>query len=502
MSYCKLVNSGSWAPTGIARPPRALKMNPVKDLHSNYYGSKDVRKEIDFSMARFKISTLIESLQALPSCYVVDFANRPCACKCMADPKLSPEVITEAAEFLRSFALLKKDQQQGMIVEWIKYASLSKETLLGHSADSQRRVWLLPGTTFPVCRNALQRVIGYGSKAFDRCREMAKQNINPTGQHGLKGRTGKDSNRSNDAHHELMDTFFSHMQDLCTPRATRIVRNISGRVELRDDEENLVELPPYLTRSGCYRRFVADCGHEIYYDARHRVTGTLPIAGKEQKAFPSERTFVDFWDRYYPHIIPQRVRADICGDCYTFSNSHRFITGVLAREEKEKQDTRREQEYSPSADNDESSAEAVSTIEAAEAEKTRLVDKQEQLVMDASHHVDMARRQRDLFRDKKSAAVCDRLAGKPMHERVVTWVADYSQNVCVPNFAGKQPGDTYYYSPCNAYVFGIADCSVTPTPLTAHVALEDLGKKGGNNIASCLAICSSFQSHWNQISHE
>lgn len=77
-----------------------------------------------------------------------------------------------------------------MIVEWIKYSNLSKEKLIGHRIDEQRRVWLLPGTTFSIWRNALQRVIGYDSRAWDTCRTMAKKNINPVGTHGLIGKTG------------------------------------------------------------------------------------------------------------------------------------------------------------------------------------------------------------------------------------------------------------------------------------------------------------------------
>ena len=100
MSYCRLVNCGSWAPSGSANPPTALKMNPVKELHLKYYDRVHHRRfEIDYSLARFKISTLIEALH-----YVVDFSNRPAACKCMSNEALTPEIIEEGAIFLRGFA--------------------------------------------------------------------------------------------------------------------------------------------------------------------------------------------------------------------------------------------------------------------------------------------------------------------------------------------------------------------------------------------------------------
>ena len=319
---------------------------------------------------------------------------------------------------------------------------------------------------------------------------MAKGNVNPKGRHGLTGRTGKESNRANKEFYAMMDSFFADIETLCTPRATRLVRDIVGAAELRDQEDELVELPPYMTKSGLYKRFVSErAGYRLVHDAKHRLTGQFAIPGKEQKAFPSETSFIDYWNTNFAYIIPQKkVREDICGDCYTFSNSHRFITGVLAREDKDKQEERQEMEGGEEVPGNQTELRerAAATLDASEVEHTKLVDKQEKLVMDAAHHVEMAKRQRDYFRDKKEEAYLDRQTGKPMNERCVTWVADYAQNVSVPNFAGEQPGDTYYYSPCNAFVFGIADCTIRPTPLTAHIALEDMGKKGGNNVASML----------------
>jgi len=96
----------------------------------------------------------------------------------------------------------------------------------------------------------------------------------------------------------------------------------------------------------------------------------------------------------------------------------------------------------------------------------------------------MAKLQRELFNRKKDQAFADRLKAKD--DRVFTFVADYSQNMYLPNFAGAQPGETYYYSPLNAYCFGVVDVSTRPSKLFAHTYLEDLGKKGGDNVASML----------------
>jgi len=91
----------------------------------------------------------------------------------------------------------------------------------------------------------------------------------------------------------------------------------------------------------------------------------------------------------------------------------------------------------------------------------------------------MARTQRELYNQKKQLA-----RDKPDECR--TYTVDYSQNVYMPHFGDEQPGETYYYSPVNAYVLGIVDCGRKPMRMTAHVYFENEGKKGGNNVTSLL----------------
>jgi hypothetical protein len=41
-------------------------------------------------------------------------------------------------------------------------------------------------------------------------------------------------------------------------------------------------------------------------------------------------------------------------------------------------------------------------------------------------------------------------------------VTAFVQNIYVPNFAAKQPGVMYYYSPLNVYLFGVVDMPTEP----------------------------------------
>ena len=90
----------------------------------------------------------------------------------------------------------------------------------------------------------------------------------------------------------------------------------------------------------------------------------------------------------------------------------------------------------------------------------------------AARHVDMARKQRHLFVTKKEEAVLHHEQKKKQEQRTYTFVADFAQNMYVPNFAAEQPGATYYYSPLNVYPFGVVDASTTPSMLTAFVFSE------------------------------
>jgi hypothetical protein len=72
---------------------------------------------------------------------------------------------------------------------------------------------------------------------------------------------------------------------------------------------------------------------------------------------------------------------------------------------------------------------------------------------------------------------------------------DYCQNLGLPHFGGEQPGDTYYYSPLNVFCFGNVDASCSPEELYAYGYSEDVGAKGGNNVA-LLPMKALDDFHW------
>jgi hypothetical protein len=121
-------------------------------------------------------------------------------------------------------------------------------------------------------------------------------------------------------------------------------------------------------------------------------------------------------------------------------------------------------------------------VESEDDETLERLRQNEALILRVANHVKMAQEQRLLYQQKRQAAL-DTVDNKPS-ERILTFVGDYTQNLYIPNFASEQPGETYYFSPLSCSCFCMVDCSTTR--LAAMLYTEDVGKKGGNNVASLI----------------
>ena len=72
------------------------------------------------------------------------------------------------------------------------------------------------------------------------------------------------------------------------------------------------------------------------------------------------------------------------------------------------------------------------------------------------------------------------------------FICDYAQKIEIPFLGDQQPGDSYYLSPKNAYVFGMVDLAhqyndvvaCVSDHLHAHVYPKKEREKGSNNVAS------------------
>ena len=376
------------------------------------------------------------------------------------------------------FDLLKKPRKQidQDFLQWYLYADATRKALIGKPKKEQQRVFLLPGAwRYKICKNAIASFCGYGRDSYNRVVKAAEEGV--VIPHGLVGRP---TNRLlKHDHRPNFHSFFTKLEKFAAPRATRVVRcfNIGGNLEneMRDDDENLVELPPNMSKSSLYKRYcLEECNTIVKFNAKHKVIAKEPaVRGQEMLPCPAWSFFCDYWKENFAHLKIQKPRKDVCGECFKYANSMKTLSGHKRQlEEEGEEDLPTEYDAVLKCRRKEETHE----------ESTRRMLELEREVEKASLHVKMAKEQRELFNLHKKAAAATR--DSPKSERTATFVCDYAQNLYVPNFGDEQPGETYYYSPLNAYVFGMVDCS--SNTLHAHLYMEGEGKKGGNNVASMI----------------
>ena len=381
------------------------------------------------------------------------------------------------AHDLFKFALMDFESSHLLVLSWMRYADILHNII--HRQAEKNKVYILPGTSNTmVCRNAIASLIGYGKTVWTRLLNNTK--LGTSVEHG---QTGKPANNVNDELQQLLHSFFKEIAMLALPRATRVVRQfVAGELDngsdedadqvlesLRDIDEDVIDLPPSFTKRTMYKRFVLDYfGWAITWNSNGKRISKTPVPNKPQvEPILAWSTFTRFWSTYYPKMRIQKPREDICGHCYVFANSFKF----QKRKKRESDDEADSADESDEPDID------------ADADADAIIDtgkyNNEELILKAAHHVKMAKIQRDVYNEKKALA-------KANPNEVRTYTIDYAQNTYMPHLGDEQPGETYYYSPVNVYTLGIVNTGLTPMKLFAHVYYEDEGKKGGNNVASCI----------------
>ena len=254
-------------------------------------------------------------------------------------------------------------------------------------------------------------------------------------------------------------------------------------------------------------------------------------------------SFLQVWSIYYPHMRIRRPCEDVCGECNVYRNLFRYrkrqidsIDDDEGEEDEGEEDEAEEDEAEvDEAEEDEGKEDEVEKDESKEDEGEKdetgedekdemgedddvpsssrqksascshqrqsnssprhvrnirctrsyrsVVEAQFELdVLEILEHVTMAIAQREYVREIEEKAMETKALG---HEyRYYALIGDYAQNTGVPGFGGEQPGETYYFSPLWAYLFGLCDLSAESKELTGYCYHEGQGKKGMNNVVS------------------
>jgi hypothetical protein len=461
-------SSGGSSPINSEDEIDDVAKHPVSCLWKAWKGSnKRERKSFDFQPFRASFATYLSDVRGEEYCYDVFHGRTQLTCTCMSTMPLEGDELEKVVSALVSFSTKTKLERNYLLADWIRYARCSQDSGKGPKA------YLLPGGNHFVCQHALSRVCGMKSYAWRGLCKKVRDGV--ALDHGL---TGKDSNRANLEAQVWMDSFLSRLEEQAAPRATRTVRylNKDGNYvqEVRDDDIDWVDLPSHCTRRGLYNQFVAERGWKFIYDPKNRILDKVAIDGMEQNpddpsALPSINSFKAYWDKHFPKMKIQSAAADICDECFVFANQVRYRQRLTGKE-------------GADALKDDMEDDRIANDSVKEKESDAL--QAETLILNAAEHVNKQQKQRKLFKHVKDQARNQILKGTSV--QIHTFVADYSQNMSVPNLAGEQPGKAYYLSPLSAFVFGVVDCSNKKTSLAAHTYLETDGKKGGNNVASML----------------
>jgi hypothetical protein len=416
----------------------------------------------------------VNALATLPKCMAATSHSKAVAtqCDCLHNHvQNDDELARRVARGIASFAAKKKADKIHTLITWIHYADI-----LASHLNSKRRQFLLvemraedeatgeagdaPLVAKLVCQSTLMRLLCFGPRAWKTINLAAATNAVPV--HGL---TGKPSNFAMGATTTTsLHAFFEGLKDHACPRATRFVRTESG-FELRDDNEEVQDLPTSWTKRAVFARWLDECGWSIKTDAIGRVTVSEKdgFAGAARIPYCSWAYFMTFWKSNYGYLVVPKSREDICGDCFIFMNAHKF--------------------RKPRPDNEDG---LTSDEEDEDEDNQDIMDMEEReaRIIKAHKHVAHAKKQRELLNLKVQEARDDAALKVPHRLRRYCLVADYCQNMALPHFGGEQPGETYYYSPLGVYCFGVVDPTIDK--LFAHLYTEGQGQKGGNNVASLI----------------
>jgi hypothetical protein len=473
MSSSDSYDSNASGDNDVSRPLKS----PLSEVHRERVAiGKDPRKALPY-----KISLRAFLFWQMSSpCYNMAFAKRQLECTCMETVRgyLEDEDIDACIDSCIEFAMLSWEQQMGLLAQWHKYGAVIMTK--AHS----KRCYILPGTKQLICKHALTRLLAFGYNKWKNIVKAGKQTLLPS--HGLRKK--KLGNKVNLGMQEVLYQFFLGLQELAAPRATLVVRDYVRdedfvATQLRYDDADVLELPPSFTKRALFHRLLHERGWTYKYDSRGRILERTCTDGKEQDV-PSWGGFRNYWKARFPKLRIARPRKDICGECWTFANKHKYATLMKKNNSKKKKSKDNDDTDDDCSEPTSSEEEVESSDNSDDDEEMEHLLQNEELVIAASKHVESAQKQRHLYQRKKAEAMATLTS--PTEDRVLTFVADYAQNMYIPNYAGEQPGETYYYSPLNVYVFGIVDCCVSPHKLHAMIYTEDQGKKGGNNVVSLL----------------
>ena len=428
-----------------------------------------------------------------------NFTN--CTCVTFLADEQNKDTAMFLAEYLVRYAGMVRNVRRDLMYEWEKVAQM----LLANDS-SDKLVYMMPGIPVGaglaqrlICRNALLGFLNEGRKSWLSAMKGPAFVHAGLGKKGILSGRGK----ANIEVYESLNTFFSELKQEAQPFATRIIREQTG-LTTRDDDPDDVLLPPHFSKHQMYARWCYSQGWIVEKASSAKTTykslaDFTPRPHDDDEDIPlwpegstglkpvSWPTFLRYWKRNFPHLKIRKNGADTCTDCQILCNQFRTRQ---ARADRRRARTNQASDEDESWDSTESEDSLDGNTDELEEQVEGEVEMMAAMVEEARKHVSAYQVQRNMARSIINLARHDiKYILSSLCRRTVLTI-DMGQNLCLPNFEGEQPGDTFYLSPLTVLLFGVVD-NVTidkKDRMNAYIWQEFEGDRGANNIASCLLM--------------
>ncbi len=226
------------------------------------------------------------------------------------------------------FSELKEPEQNQILLDWVHYSRLVnpmknkklKTFLISYHAAKVNNEALQP-LQKAVCTSTIMAICGVGDETWSSIIDQATNSATAK-QHGSKNNNNAKIPEDNPVIRNLTE-HFKKVKSMAEVTATRVVREMSGEVTLRDLSDTKKCLPPWLIMHDSYREYALKCGYEVTFNNRSHASSKWVGKGPEPKrGIISYTCFCQYWNENHSNLVVSLPTKDICSLCHALSNHH------------------------------------------------------------------------------------------------------------------------------------------------------------------------------------
>jgi hypothetical protein len=323
-----------------------------------------------------------------------------------------------------------------------------------------------------LCLLGLRLILALGKKRYGAiCNVLKFTSVMPA--HKNIGKKNYNAIKRNNRKYEPLMRHFEYLKNLCEVRSTRVVATLvngmQGHANCNDSLD--VTYPPIsLGYQSCYKRYMALLGYVVLTTAM----GAFIVTGEDGKEvdaceYCSFSTYFNLWKRDFPELKESWLVEDICKDCYTFANHHRYlanhsmgcndddgngdVNGNGNGNDNNNGNGERSSDGCSNDDKNDNGSKDVFDVGVCpltnidlnrpEAASTKEDEERELMLLQAAVHIKWQGHREPSTRQRQQMRLQMQQQGKKYLVRRYTFVVDYRQNMELPMYNKEQPGCTY-----------------------------------------------------------